>query len=207
MTQLLGVNDSNVAAGYYLNGAGNAQAFLYDMNNGSFTPVTLPSNFSAVQVTASGINNADDVAGYYTDGAGNGHGFLEVGSTFYSLDDPNGTDTEILGVNNGDEVVGSYTDFAGVTEGFLYDWATNKWTTISDPLASANPAFDMDGTTVNGINDLGQLVGFYSDGTNVNGMIVTVPVPELSTWVMMLLSFAGLVMGGYRARVMRGSVA
>jgi len=32
-------------------------------------------------------------------------------------------------------------------------------------------AFGVDGTTVNLVNDKGQLVGFYSDGTNVNGML------------------------------------
>jgi uncharacterized protein (TIGR03382 family) len=33
------------------------------------------------------------------------------------------------------------------------------------------------GTTINGINDAGELVGFYSDGTNVNGLLATAPEP------------------------------
>lgn len=197
--QLLGVNDSNVAAGFYVNGAGNSEGYLYHISGGTFTPVTLPSSDNAVSVVATGINNADDVSGFYTDPAGNAHGFLEVGSAFYSLDDPSGTNTMVFGLNNKDEAVGSYVDFAGVTQGFLYNWAANTWVTISDPLASANPAFGISGTTVNGINDLGQLVGFYSDGTNVNGMIATVTVPESGTWTMMVLGFAAFGVAGYRA--------
>ena len=51
---------------------------------------------------------------------------------------------------------------------------------MDDRLASATPAFDVTGTTINGINDKGQLVGFYSDGTNANGFLAT-PVPEPSS--------------------------
>ena len=34
-----------------------------------------------------------------------------------------------------------------------------SWYTVNDPHASATAAFGVDGTTINGINDLGQLVG------------------------------------------------
>jgi hypothetical protein len=150
-----------------------------------------------VSVTATGVNNADDVSGFYTTSTAT-LGFLEVGGTFHSLSDPNGTDTMVFGLNNKGEAVGSFVDTSGETQGFLYDWLTNTWRTISDPSASATAAFCVNGTTVNGINDLGQLVGFYSDGTNVNGMLVTGAVPEPSTWAMILLGFFGLGYAGYR---------
>jgi hypothetical protein len=72
--------------------------------------------------------------------------------------------------------------------------ANKDLATISDPLASATPAFGVNGTTVYGVNDMGDLVGAFSDGVHVNGFLATVPEP--STWVMMLVGFAGL---GYAA--------
>jgi hypothetical protein len=62
-----------------------------------------------------------------------------------------------------------------VTQGFIYN--------------SATAAFAVTGTTVNGINDLGNLVGFYSDGANVNGFLATA-TPEPGTYGMMALGGA-----------------
>jgi hypothetical protein len=44
---------------------------------------------------------------------------------------------------------------------------------IDDPLASATRAFGVTGTTVNGLDERGDLVGFYSDGTRVHGFLAT----------------------------------
>ena len=71
----------------------------------------------------------------------------------------------------------------------------NMWQTIDDPNQSATPAFDVTGTTVNGINDLNQLVGFYSDGTNIDGMLASPasPVPEPRLLALALAGALGLV--------------
>jgi hypothetical protein len=78
---------------------------------------------------------------------------------------------------------------------------TNTWQTISDPLASAKPpsccgSVFTGGTTIYGINDRRDLVGFFSDGVTANGLLATVPVS--STWAMMLAGFAALGIVGYR---------
>jgi PEP-CTERM motif len=56
--------------------------------------------------------------------------------------------------------------------------------------------------TANGINDLGQIVGFYV-GSVVPADRATIgfetTIPEPSTWTMMLLGFGGLGFFGYRA--------
>lgn len=203
VTQLLGVNDNNMAAGFYVDSGGNAQGFLFNITTMTFTPITLPVAFNATMTTASGVNNNGVVTGFYTDTTGNVHGFIDNAGTFTSYDDPsgNGTNTTFLGENNAGMVVGSYLDSTGVTHGLLFDPTSNTWTTINDPNASATAAFNVNGTTVNGINDQGQLVGFFSDGTNVNGFLASTPEPES-------LALAGLgllAIGLRRARLLRSA--
>jgi len=127
---------------------------------------------------------------------GNTHGFIDNGGTFTNFNDPNvGTtiNTMFLGLNNDGLVVGSYLDAAGLTNGLVYNVLSNSWLTVDDPLASATAAFNVTGTTINGINDLGDLVGFYSDGTNVNGLLAT-PTPEPSTLIVLCLAFVCVCM-------------
>ncbi len=161
--------------------------------------MTLPTNFNSVSTTATGVNNSNVISGFYTNNVTNSiDGFLEMGDTFISLSDPNAVDnTMAFGLNNEDQVVGSYVNAQGNTEGFVYNWVTNTWETVNDPNVNGNTSFNVEGTTVNGINDKGQLVGFYAD--NVNGFLATPVVPEPSTWAMMLIGFAGLGFFGYRA--------
>jgi hypothetical protein len=175
VNQLLGVNDNNVAVGFYADGNGNSQAFSYNIAGANFAAITLPASFNAVMTSATGVNDAGVISGFYVDAAGNVHGFLDNGGSFSSFDDPAGAgmNTSFLGVNNKGEAVGSFVDAAGVTHGFTFNYLTNTWTTVDDPNASATAAFDVTGTTINGVNDLGQLVGFYSDGTNVDGFLAT----------------------------------
>jgi PEP-CTERM motif len=72
--------------------------------------------------------------------------------------------------------------------------------TSFDPSGSAS-------TTINGVNNLGDIVGFYTpaSGDAVVGFVGT-PVPEPSTWATMLVGFAGLGFLGYR-KVRRGAPA
>ena len=191
VTQLLGVNAANIAAGFYVDAAGNAQGFLLNIGSDTFTGITLPSSFGAMSTTATGVNNSGVVVGFYTNGTGT-HGFIDNGGVFTSYDDPNGTNTMFLGLNNDGQVVGSYVDINGETQGLLFDFLTNSWQTISDPFSSGIVnGFNVDGTTVNGINDNGQLVGFYGDGTNVNGFLADpAVVPEPASLGLMVMGVA-----------------
>jgi hypothetical protein len=193
-SQLLGVNSHRVAAGFYLDAGGNAHGFLYNIGTATFTAINFPG---ATSTTVTGIDNNGVVTGFFTDGTGT-HGFTDNGGTFTAFDFPGGTNTMFLGINNLGAIAGSYVDAGGLTHGLLYNPLTNTYETVDDPLASSTAAFGVTGTTINGINDNGQLVGFYSDGTNVNGFVAT-PSPEPGS--LMLIS-AGLIVlaGKFRKR-------
>jgi hypothetical protein len=191
--QLLGVNASNMAAGFYVNASGNSQGYVVNLTTSAFTAVNLPASFNAVSAVATGIDNAGVISGFFTDAAGNTHGFLDNGGTFTQIDDPGGTNTMVFGLNNNQMAVGSFVDANGETQGFVDYLTTDLFQTISDPNSSANPAFDVTGTTLNGINDQGDLVGFYSDGTNVNGFLATPSaVPEPATWMLLATGCLGI---------------
>ena len=200
--QLLGVNNNDVAAGFYVDSSGVDNAYLYNIPLTTFTPVVLPGSFGAVNTTATGVNNAGVVGGFFTDGSGAFHGFVDNGGTFTQLDDPDGTNTMVLGLNNNGEFVGSYVNGSGETQGFTYNINTHTWQTVSEPGASATAAFGVTGTTVNGVNDLGDLVGFYSDGANVNGFLAT-PTPEPAGFFPILLG--GALAMGFRRLLSRSA--
>lgn len=198
--QLLGLNDSNIAVGFYNDAAGNAHGYEYSVSTKSFTAVTLLASFGAVSVTTTAINNGGWIAGFYTDAAGVTHGFLDESGTFTSLDDPsgNGTNTSFFGLNNKGEVVGSFVNANG-NNGLVYNWLTKTWQTVNDPNASFTTAFGVSGTFINGVNDNGDLVGFYSDGTHVNGMVST-PTPEPASAGLVLLGSALALGAGLRRK-------
>ncbi len=70
VNQLLGVNDSGVAAGFYLDAGGNAHGYTYNVGTKAFTAVNLPGSFNAVSTTVTGINDSGVITGFYTDSGG-----------------------------------------------------------------------------------------------------------------------------------------
>ena len=68
--------------------------------------------------------------------------------------------------------------------------------------------FGSTAVTANGINDLGQIVGFYTAAVAADQSTIgfETTIPEPSTWAMMLLGFGGLGFLGYR-KVRRGTLA
>jgi hypothetical protein len=173
MDQLLGVNDHDVAVGFYVDGQGRSRGYEYNIANGQFTRVLEPgaaAGAAGPSLTAAAINNPGDVAGYYTAPGGMTDGFLETAAgRFITLAVPGASATMALGVNNSDEVVGGYvvgTGDAAVMSGFIWT-SRHGFATVDDPDGAQ-------GTTVNGVNDLGDLVGFYTDSRgDTHGMLAS----------------------------------
>jgi hypothetical protein len=83
---------------------------------------------------------------------------------------PGSASTQALGLNNLDEIVGDYIGADGLMHGFLDDLGI--FITL-DPTGSF-------GTTINGINDQGTVVGFYLDAIgNTIGTVVPEPTSLL----------------------------
>ncbi len=119
-----------------------------------------------------GINTAGVLAGFFSDRQGGTHGFVDVGGVFTQVDvhgkglgDPQPGTTAILGINDKDEIVGSYLDKQGEQRGFVADGSVGK----KDQFNAANfTKIDAgaDGAArAEGINDKGEIVGFFATGT------------------------------------------
>jgi hypothetical protein len=159
VNQLLGINDAGVAVGFYNDAKGNAHPYEVNQATGVFTSIRIPGTVSA---TATGINNNGDVAGFGKDTAGNTFSWLLRGGQLTDYQFPGGSNTQALGVNDHDEIVGTYVDASGVMHGFTLKsplGPTSHWQTIDDFAPGAVPGT----TVVNGVNNAGDLVGFYNN--------------------------------------------
>src|SRR5262245_1998383 len=76
---------------------------------------------------------------------------------YTTLDDPSAVNgTFATGVNAAGQVVGSYTDASGISHGFVY--AGGGYANFDDPDAG-----NSGDTLPDGINNLGQIVGWFSN--------------------------------------------
>jgi hypothetical protein len=171
VNQLLGVNDRDMAVGFYTNGQGVNRGYEYDIRSHMFSRVLIPGipNLSkSVSLTATAINNRGDVAGFYSVGGGMTSAFLKTGmGMFTKLAYPGATSTQAFGVNDWREVVGAYTMGSGNSaKTFGFTWTQRAgFMSVSDPMGVGT-------TLLNGVNDQGALVGFYTDSAgNTDGMV------------------------------------
>ena len=173
VNQLLGINDHDVAVGFYTNGQGSNRGYTFNIATKQFTRVLVPgypTGTAGPSLTAAAINNHGDIAGFYTDKNGTTDAFLEdKHGHFRTLYFPGASATQAFGVNDHDEVVGAYTDGTGssaTTHGFTWT-PGGGFVSVDDPQGQG-------ATTINGVNDGGDLVGFYVDATgNTDGFLAT----------------------------------
>ena len=148
---------------------------------------------AAVATQTSDINNNTGqnlVCGFYTDGNGINHGFevffntanhsfnRTVPLTANPAQIPNVKSLSPFGCNDHGSVVGSYIATDGTVHGFIFDGT--DWHNYDAAGSSQKAAFGVIGTFINGINNtppIGTVVGFFSDGENVNGFVDFAPAP------------------------------
>jgi probable HAF family extracellular repeat protein len=163
VNQLLGINDTGTAVGFYNDSMGNAHGYAYNIRTRRFKLVTVPG---ATSLTATAINNMGAVAGFYSNAKGTVDAFLKLHDNKLTvIAVPGASSTQAFGLNDAGEVVGTYTTGTGsnaVTHGFT--WMNGKFLTVNYPKASS--------TTINGVNDEGDIVGFYTDAAgNTDGFV------------------------------------
>jgi hypothetical protein len=187
--QLLGVNDSNLAVGFYVDDMGNTHGYTYNIATMTYTTIDDP-NATPGTTSATAINNSGEIAGSAMNPAtGTTEGFLDVGGTFTFVNVPGSASTILLGLNNTGEAVGFDMNAAGAMFGIICNTTTLACTQYSDPMGV--------GTTVfNGVNDVGKIVGFYGPGSDTIGLVATI-VPEPS---MFLLTGCGVLLVGLLRR-------
>lgn len=164
--QLLGVNDDDIAAGFYTDAQGTNHGYTYNIRTGQFTVVQAPDQGG---LTAAAISDSGDIAGFYSTAAGATDGFVSRGGHFTGLAFPGAAQTMALGVSDSGEVVGTYTVGTGsnaASHGFTWT-ARGGFAGVDDPNG-------VGATTINGVNDRGDLVGFYTDSAgNTDGLLAT----------------------------------
>jgi hypothetical protein len=172
MDQLLGVNDNRIAVGFYANSespTANDRGFEYNIKTHKFTRVLQPGvtlhnlNLKTPSLTAAAINNHGTVAGFYTTKAGVTDGFVKrTNGQFVTLAYPGASMTQAFGINDSGLVVGAYTVGSGSSaQSFGFTWMTGHFHEVNDPHGIGS-------TIINGVNDRGELVGFYMDANDNN---------------------------------------
>jgi hypothetical protein len=199
---LLGLNNALRAAGFWTDNAQptpNQHGFVVEINTNSTPIATNFVEFSpamaspmAIGTQTSNITNNNLVCGFWVDANLMDHGFTVMFNAqahrFNLVNQltpnsnaptnpllPNVISLSPFGCNDHGAVVGSYIVKNGDVHGFVFDGA--DWHNYDAAGFSQTAAFDVKGTVINGINNDGNIVGFFSDGTNVNGFLDFTPVP------------------------------
>jgi hypothetical protein len=177
-TELLGINKAGVIAGYA--GAGTkshpSQGHLLNPPYGQTDYVR--QNFpGSAQTQVTGINNAGDTAGFWVGSDGTSRGFVRWHGVFTSYADPRapkGAVNQLLGLNDAGLAVGFYYDARGHAHAYELNRATGQFTAITIPGAVS--------ATAAGINNAGDIVGYFSTKSGATSGFLRTPAGRLVTF-------------------------
>jgi hypothetical protein len=172
VTEILGVNDSDYAVGYYTNNSGTNVPFELNIPSRSYTNLSPPG---ALNAEATGINQRDDIAGSVQTSNGVKAFYVRAG-TYYEDAYPKATATYGLSLNYQDQIVGDYVDSSGATHGFVLTYPANVsakqiWQSVDEPNARY-------GTWITGINQHATICGYYIDASGTQHGFVAVRLKE-----------------------------
>ena len=148
------------------------RGYEYNIHTHQFSRVLEPGvphgGSKGPSLTAAAINNHGDVAGFVAVAGGKTDAFLsKAGGQFIKIAYPGAAMTQAFGINDRDEVVGAYTIGTGSKAkmyGFIWQ-PGHGFTTVSDPKGLGS-------TVINGVNNAGDLAGFYTGSKgNTGGML------------------------------------
>jgi probable HAF family extracellular repeat protein len=158
-----GVNNDGQVVGYYSDGT-RFHGFLYSA--GTYVTLDDPAGGAFGQTNPEGINANGQIVGWFNDRSSD-HAFLYSDGSYTTLKDLGTVNTFAVDINLSGQIVGYYQDgtLNGglVNHGFLYTGGT--YIRLDDPFAN-NPSVSSgtaNGTVATGMNDKGQIVGYYYD--------------------------------------------
>jgi PEP-CTERM motif len=210
-----GINVKGNIVGQFTSGNNTPGFILTSATGTTFTTINQPTGTTADVINAQGINNHGLVVGFYLGNDGQVHGFTanapttpggsitatavtdptippnpgEPGATFVF--------SQILGVNDNGLAVGYFGDSTTSQHGYLYHTLTNSYTFLDDPAAMFHNGVEV--TQITGINNSGEITGFYSDANGVfHGFVAVQSVPEPSSMVMLGVGLTGTLVAALR---------
>jgi hypothetical protein len=158
--ELLSINGSDIAVGFYEDDYGNDMPFELIVTQNKYTALTPPNALSA-QATI--VNLRGDLAGVETTSGGTVQGWLLRGGNYTTFSYPNATSTQAFGLDFEEQVVGSYVDSGGATHGFILTTPTSPsgkcWQSVDEPAAAGT-------TVITSINAQHAIAGWYLDSQN-----------------------------------------
>src|ERR1051325_788548 len=181
----LGINNQGQVVGYYdgifLPNTQQRNGFLN--TSGNVTVIDFPN---AQKTEAHAINNLGQIVGNWigTDsnlpGVVTSHGFFYNSGVYSFFDAPGGVNgTFAEGINNANLIVGNYVDGNGISHGYEFNRPTGVYTTLDVPGSTQ--------TFLTGINDLGQINGYYNDaGGHTPPFLYAEPPPPSNNDVWLL---------------------
>jgi hypothetical protein len=177
-----GINDSGAIVGQYTAADGTHMPGFVD-EGGTFGMIVPTA--ASVATFVQGINTTGIAVGFYTEDGTTQHGFKYDTATKATtlLADPvtsktmgnNLVLTQFLGVNDSAHAVGYYQTKDGSQYGFLCDLGTMTYTFVDAPMAA--PVNGVQITQITGIDNAGEIAGFFIDATGGQHGFIATPSP------------------------------
>ena len=163
VTNPLDINDEGLIGGVYRMADGVGHGFT--LWHGHWTSIDHP--LAAPQTRVRGVDDAGELMGNYGDVSTNiEHGYIKDRHGFTNVDFPGSSTTDVWDGNGHGQYVGDYTAPDGIVYPYLLDHG--RFTTITTPVTFAW------GSSVQGINGAGTMVGFGTDENGVDHAIAVV---------------------------------
>jgi hypothetical protein len=171
-TQLLGINNSNEIAGYHgadTNSTNPNKGFTLVLPN-HFTSENFPDSMQTQVTAINDITPTPKTVGFYIDSSGRTHGFEYFDGVYTTVDFPGEPFNQLLGQNNYRQAVGYYSGNEAGTEpdqAYIYDECGNEQCTAPGIFELLVIPDAPGGAQATGINDVGNVSGFYIDKSTV----------------------------------------
>jgi hypothetical protein len=192
-----GINDEGLVTGSWTAADGSTVGFIRSPDGRISTPILHPDDNTRTTVLRA-INDDGVIAGFY--GANVSNGFLLTEGKFRTVDFPEAVATALRGINNLGDVSGTYSivDLNADEFGFIIPRR-------GPPISFELPDPAATGIVAGGINDLRQLVGYYTDATSTlvgflrqpSGQFVTIVFPGALSTQIFGINDCGILVGAW----------